>query len=83
MTAHAADIADHLGITTPTASALIDQHPDPGDRRQAAARAVLDRRGELVLLAALIVERDGQGPTVAQLERADVSLADLTVLAVA
>lgn len=93
MTANAAPaLAVTLGIDTPTACAIYHEHPDPVRRREVAALAVTRRRGELRLLADLLVEtgREKLGgmasrraKLVDRLERDDQALADLIVLTVA
>lgn len=76
-----------LGLEHPSAIALAEQLAtiaEPSIRREQAARAAADRRADLGLYHALLIERYGDAvPTLARIIGADQLLADLTVLAIA
>lgn len=70
-----------LGLTT-TRATLLAELPTP-ERRRAAAEDHAARRTALALYRDLLVERDGNAPTLARLEAADDLLVELAVLTVA
>lgn len=76
------DVLEH-----PSARHLADQLAaitDVGVRRHRAELAVADRRTDLALYRALLVERYGDHvPTLARIEQGDELLLELTVLAIA
>ena len=76
-----------LGLEHPSAVALAEQLAtivEPSVRREQAARALADRRADLALYRALLVERYGAAtPTLAAIIDADQLYADLAVLTVA
>lgn len=69
---HAIRLADQL-----------EQHPEPELRREAATRALADRRADLVLYRALLVERYGAAPELERIIANDTLYGDLAVLAIA
>lgn len=76
------ELAIELGLETPRAVRLADV-TDVTTRRQLAAQAIGDRRADLGLLRALLLEVYGKAPKLAKLEADDEVLTELNVLAVA
>lgn len=76
------ELAIELGLETPRAVRLADVD-DVATRRQLAAQAIGQRRADLALLRALLLEVYGKAPELAKLEAADEVLTELNVLAVA
>jgi len=76
------ELAIELGLETPRAVRLADV-ADVTTRRQLAAQAIGDRRADLALLRALLLEVYGKAPALAKLEADDELLTELNVLAVA
>ena len=75
------DVLEH-----PSAIRLADQLAgivDDTVRRQYAARAAQDRRADLALYRALLVERYGNAPRLEVLEQRDELLLELNLLAIA
>lgn len=78
--------ATALGLEHPSAIRLADQleeHPEPQLRREAAARALADRRADLGLYRTLLVERYGSAPTLERIIDNDTLYGDLAVLTIA
>lgn len=82
-----ASLAITLGLEHPSAIRLADQladHPEPALRREAALRALADRRADLGLLRTLLVERYGNAvPSVERIVAEDPLYADLAILTIA
>jgi hypothetical protein len=85
-TVEALTLATELGLVHPSARRLSDQleqHPEPALRREAAGRALADRRADLALMRDLLVERYGTAPTLDRIIAGDELYADLAILTIA
>jgi hypothetical protein len=85
-TVEAPPLATVLGLVHPSARRLADQLatvPEPSLRREAAGRALADRRADLGLYRTLLVERYGKAPALEQIIADDDLYADLAILAIA
>lgn len=81
-----ATLAIELGLEHPSAIRYADQleeHPEPQLRREAAGRALADRRSDLGLLRTLLVERYGNAPPLERIIAADQLYGDLAILTIA
>lgn len=79
-------LVDVLALETPTAiaaAAYLETVADVGYRRQLAGQLAAQRRQELGLYRALLLERFGTAPTILAVEGTDEVLTELLVLAVA